>query len=108
MNKHKWIRNPFVDNAITSKGFISLEAKQIIDLLSDLIMKSKYSSDLLTFFWIKAQFKFPLVHGKALHILILLATLHLGEASFSEVAVISLNITIKLTSSMKYKMHIEP
>ena len=104
MNKHKWIRNPFVDNAITPKGFTSLEVKQFIVLLSDLTMKSRYSSDLLTFFWIKAQFKFSLVHCKALHILILLATLYLGEASFSGIAVVSLNTTIKLTSSMKHKM----
>ena len=40
MEKHNWIRNPFVDNANDSQGFTSLEAEQFIDLSSDLTLKS--------------------------------------------------------------------
>ena len=52
MDKHKWIRNYFVDNAIAFQGFTSLEAKQFVNLLSDLTLKSIYSPDSLTSFWI--------------------------------------------------------
>ena len=43
MNKYKWIRNPFVDNAIAPQGFTSLDVEQFIDLLSALTLKSIYS-----------------------------------------------------------------
>ena len=70
MNKYKWIRNPLVDNPIAPEGFTSLEAEQFINLSSDFTLKSIYSSDSITFFWITAQFEFPLMSCTALHILI--------------------------------------
>ena len=182
MNKYKWIRNPFVDNAIAPQRFTSLDVEQFIDLLSDLTWKSIYSPrrrrrrrrrlkgihsrsdtnrtgaeglslyyprllhcldqmlavmslsqhrvsssktvrprapcgarcighavstwsavcseaphsqfvviynpDSITFFWITARFKFPLVSCKALRILIPFVTSYLCEAGFSSVAVI--------------------
>ena len=35
MDKYKWIKNPFVDNAIAPQGFTFLAAEQFIDLSSD-------------------------------------------------------------------------
>ena len=52
MEKHNWIRNPFVDNANVSQGFTTLEAEQFIDLSSDLTLKS---FNLLISFWVKAR-----------------------------------------------------
>ena len=43
MEKHNWIKNPFVDNANAPQGFISLKAEQFIDLSSDLTLKSLYN-----------------------------------------------------------------
>ena len=40
MEKHNWIRNPFVDNPNASQKFTSLETEQCIDLSSDLNLKS--------------------------------------------------------------------
>ena len=57
MEKHNWIRNPFVDNANASQGFTSLEAEQFMDLSSDFILKSLYNLNLLISFWFKAQFE---------------------------------------------------
>ena len=60
MEKHNWIRNPFVDNANASQGFTSLEAEQFMDLSSDLTLKSLYNLNLLISFWVKARSEFPL------------------------------------------------
>lgn len=88
MEKHNWIRNPFVDNnATASHGFTSLEAEQFIDLSSDLTLKSIYNPNSLIAFWVNARREFPLVSRKALRILIPLATSYLCEADFSAVAV---------------------
>ena len=43
MEKHNWIKNPFLDNANTSQRFTSLEAEQSMNLSSDLILKSLYN-----------------------------------------------------------------
>ena len=77
MDKYKWIRNPFVDNAIAFQRFTFLEAEQFINLSSDLTLKSIYSADLITSFWITARFEFPRVSCKALRILIPFATSYL-------------------------------
>ena len=61
MEKHNWIRNPFVDNANAPEGFTSPEAEQFIDLTSDLTLKSIYSPNSLISFWVKARAEFPLV-----------------------------------------------
>ena len=47
MKKYNWIRNPFVDNANAAQGFASLEAEQFIDFISDLTLKSIYSTTLI-------------------------------------------------------------
>ena len=57
MEKHNWIRNPFVDNANASQGFTSLEAEQFMDLSSGLILKSLYNLNLLILFWVKTRFE---------------------------------------------------
>ena len=88
MEKHNWIRNPFVDNANTPQGFTSLEAEQFIDLSSDLTLKSIYNPDSLISFWAKARSKFPLVGCKALRVLVPFATSYLCEAGFLVVAAI--------------------
>ena len=82
MDKHKWIRNSFVDNAIAPQKFTSLEAELFIDLPFDLTLKSVYSSDPLTSFRIKAQFKCCLVSCNVLRILIPFTTSYLCEAGF--------------------------
>ena len=40
IKKYNWIKNPFLDNANASQGFTFLEAKQFIDLTSDLTLKN--------------------------------------------------------------------
>ena len=85
MEKHNWIRNPFVDNAKVPQRFTSLEAGQFIDLSSDLTLKSIYNPNSFISFWVKARSKFPLIGCKALRVLV---TSYLCEAGFSAVAVI--------------------
>ena len=88
MEKHNWIRNPFVDNPNASQGFTSLEAEQFIDLSSDVTLKSLYNLNLLISFWVKARYEFPLVGCKALRVLVPFATSYLCKAGFSAAAVI--------------------
>ena len=88
MEKHNWIRNPFVDNANTPQGFTSLEAEQFIDLTSDFTLKSIFNPNSLISFWVKAGTEFPLVGCKALRILVPFATSYQCEAGFSAVAAI--------------------
>ena len=88
MEKHNWIRYPFVDNPYASQGFTSLEAEQFIDLSSDLTLKSLYNLNLLISFWVKARSEFLLVGCKALLVLVPFATSYLCEAGFSAVAII--------------------
>ena len=66
MEKHNWIRNPYVDNANAPQRFTSLGAEQFIDLSSDLTLKSIYNPNSLISFWVKARSEFPLVGCKAL------------------------------------------
>ena len=87
MEKHNWIRNPFVDNRNASQGFTSLEAEQFIDLSSDLTLKSLYNLNLLISFWVKARSEFPLEGCKALRVLVPFATSYLCKAGFSAAAV---------------------
>ena len=87
MEKHNWIRNPFVDNQNASQSFTSLEAEQFIDLSSDLTLKSLYNLNLLISFWVKARSEFSLVGCKALRVLVPFATSYLCKAGFSEAAV---------------------
>ena len=54
-------KKSLVDNAIASQGFTFLEAEQFIALSYDLNLKSIYSSDSITSFWITARFEFLLV-----------------------------------------------
>ena len=87
MEKHNWIRNPFVDNANAPQGFTSLEAEQFIDLSSDLTLKSLYNPNSLISFWVKARSEFPLEGCKALRVLVPFATSYLCEAGFSAVVI---------------------
>ena len=70
MEKHNWIRNPFVVNPNPSQGLTSLEAEQFMDISSDLTLKSLYNLNLLISFWVKARSDFPLVGCKALRVLV--------------------------------------
>ena len=70
MEKHNWIRNPFLDNANAAQGFTSLGAEQFIDLTSDLTLKNIYNPNSLIPFWVKAIAEFPLVGCKALCVLV--------------------------------------
>ena len=97
MEKHNWIRNPFVDNPNASQGFTSLEAEQFIDLSSDLTLKSLYNLNLLISFWVKARSEFPLVVCKALGVLVPFATSYLCKAGFSASTGIKSSIAIRLT-----------
>ena len=85
MEKHNWIRNPFVDNANASHRFTSLEAEQFIDLSSNLTLKSLYNLNLLISFWVKVRYELPLVSCKALRVLVPFATSYLYKAGFSAV-----------------------
>ena len=50
VEKHYWIRNPFVNNANLPQRSTSLEAEQFIDLTSDLTLKSLYNPNSLILF----------------------------------------------------------
>jgi len=91
MEKHNWIRNPFVDNANTPQGFTSLQAEQFIDLSFDLTLKSIYNPNSLVSFWVKARSEFSLAGCKALRVHLPFSTSYLCEAGFSAVAVIKSN-----------------
>ena len=65
-----------------------MEAEQLIDLTSDLTLKSIYNPNSLISFWVKARAEFSFVGCKALRILAPFATSYFGEAGFSAVAVI--------------------
>ena len=88
MERYKWIRNSFVDNTNSPQGFTSLEAEQIIDLTSELTLKSMYNPYSFISFWVKARSEFPIVGCKALCVLVLFATSYLCEARFSAVVAI--------------------
>ena len=88
MEKHIWIKNPFVDNPNASQGFTSLEAEQFIDLSSDLTLKSLYNLNLLISFWVKPRSEFSLVGCKAVGVLVPFVTSYLCKAGFSAAAVI--------------------
>ena len=51
-----------------------MEAEQLIDLTSNLTLKSIYNPNSLISFWIKALAEFPFVGCKALRILVPFAT----------------------------------
>ena len=53
MEKHNWIRNPFVSNANLPQGSTSLEAEQFVDLTSNLTLKSLYNPNSLISFWVQ-------------------------------------------------------
>ena len=101
MEKHNWIRNPFVDNRNASQGFTSLEAEQFIDLSSDLTLKSLYNLNLLISFWVKARSEFPLVGCKALRVLVPFATSYLCEAGFLRQQYSSIAIKIDIERGMR-------
>jgi len=88
MEKHNWIRNPFVDNANAPQGFKSLQAEKFIDLSSDLTLKSICNPNSLVSFWVKARSEFSLAGCKAIRVHVPFATSYLCEAGFSAVAVI--------------------
>ena len=88
MEKHNWIRNPFVNNANLPQGSTSLEAEQFIDLTSDLTLKSLYNPNSLISFWVKVRSEFPFLGHKALCVLVPFATSYFCDLGFSAVAVI--------------------
>ena len=54
MEKYKWIRNSFLDNANAPQGLTSLEAEKFINLTSVLTLKNIYGPNSLISFWVKA------------------------------------------------------
>ena len=88
MEKHNWIRNPFVVNPNASQGLTSLEAEQFMDISSDLTLKSLYNLNLLISFWVKARSEFPLVGCKALRVPVPFATSYLCKADFCAATII--------------------
>ena len=86
--KYNWIRNPFLQNANASQGFISLAAEQFIDLTFELTLKNICNPNSLISFWVKSRPEFPLVFYKAPCVLVPFATSYLCQAGFSAVAVI--------------------
>ena len=101
MEKHNWIRNPFVSNANLPQGSIFLEVEQFIDLISDFTLKSLYNPNSLISFWVKARSEFPLVGRKALRVLVPFATSHLCEVGFSAEAVIKYRNKIDIEREMR-------
>ena len=104
IEKHNWIRNPFVNNADLPKGSTSLEAEQLIDLTCDLTLKSLYNPNSLISFWVKARSEFPLVGRKAPRVLVPFATSYLCEVGFSAVAVIKSKYRNKI--DIEREMHV--
>ena len=54
MEKYKWIRNPFLDNANAPQALTSLEAEKFINLTSVLTLKNIYGPNSLISFGFKA------------------------------------------------------
>ena len=106
MEKYKWIRNPFLDNANAPQGLTSLKAEKFINLTSVLTLKSIYDPNSLISFWVKARAEFPLVGCKALRVLVPFATSYLREAGFSAVAVIKLKYRNKIVIEREMRVAI--
>ena len=78
-----WLRNPFMDADNVMKQNLSVvEKEQLIDISTDLTLKTKYNKDSLLPFWINLLQEFPELAKRALQHLMPFATTYMCEAAF--------------------------
>jgi len=81
-----WIIHPFIEQS-NHKLNIS-EQEQLIDLKSDMGLKVLFDSISVTQFWIKVRNDYPILHEKAMRILLAFSTTYLCESAFSALTII--------------------
>ena len=80
----KWLRNPFMDADNVMKQNLSVtEKEQLIDVATDLTLKTKYNKDFLLPFLANLLHEYPELAKRALKHLMPFATTYMCEAAFS-------------------------
>lgn len=77
---HDWIRNPFQCELTDLTG---REEEELAELASDRTLQMTFAQQTLTSFWCSVSQEYPLLHKKAMHILLPFATTYLCETAFS-------------------------
>ncbi|XP_067126931.1 zinc finger MYM-type protein 6-like [Centruroides vittatus] len=83
---YMWIINPFVGQQTNRLNDFELE--KLIELSSDLELKALFESMPITQFWIKVKTEYPLLHEKAVRMLLPFSTTYLCKSTFSATAMI--------------------
>ncbi|GLV40841.1 hypothetical protein CBL_10016 [Carabus blaptoides fortunei] len=81
-----WIMNPFIDQKTNRLN--DFEQEKLIELSSDLMLKTVFESVPVTQFWIKVKTEYPVLYEKAMWILLPFSTTYLCESTFSAMALI--------------------
>lgn len=89
-----WVNDPFQTEM--PQHFSNEEAEQLIDISTDLSLKSKFQSQSLFEFWSGIENEFPVLSKKALRAVIPFASSYLCECGFSAVAVMKSKYRAKL------------
>lgn len=77
-----WIYNPFLTQ-IENDNLNHTEKDMVIEIRSDLGLKTMFSSVSLSQFWIKLETEYPILFEKAMRILLPFTTTYLCEVTFS-------------------------
>ena len=94
-----WIRNPFFEVALPA-DFSVQERDQFIELSCDGGLKSEFSKDLLSDFWLKRRAEYGLISDRALKFLIPFSTSYLCETGFSAM--------LGIKNKYRSKLELEP
>jgi len=81
-----WILNPFLE--AQNYKLTNIEEESLLELSSDLGLKSMFGSMSLVQFWIKVKPEYPQLHEKAMRYLLPFSTTYLCEAAFSTMSLI--------------------
>lgn len=100
----QWVNDPFQTEM--PENFSNEEAEQLIDISTDLSLKSKFQSQSLFEFWNGIDNEFPLLSKKALRAVIPFASSYLCECGFSAVAVIKSKYRAKLNIEKEIRVAI--
>lgn len=100
----QWVNDPFQTEM--PQHFSNEEAEQLIDISTDLSLKSKFQSQSLFEFWSGIENEFPLLSKKALRAVIPFASSYLCECGFSAVAVIKSKYRAKLNIEKEIRVAI--
>nr|CAI5843314.1 unnamed protein product [Callosobruchus analis] len=81
-----WVINPFIDNC--NNNLTTVEETELIELSSDLALKSQFNSVNIYQFWIKIATEYHNLHAKAMKIVLPFSSTYLCETTFSAMTVI--------------------